>query len=92
MRFKGTHNLSEFCKYFLTTYVGTVGSNGRLLRARFALETWNCFERTLAGVGRTNNAIEGWHAHLNALFPRAHLPLSQFIVRMQKEDERTHNC
>ncbi|KAH7714763.1 hypothetical protein AAVH_17868 [Aphelenchoides avenae] len=82
--------LNAYCTYIRKTYIGTVVGN-RLVRSRYDYSNWNCFEQTVHGDARTNNAVEGWHAWLNARFPRAHPPMSQFIIRIQKEEERTFN-
>ncbi|KAH7714640.1 hypothetical protein AAVH_17989, partial [Aphelenchoides avenae] len=43
----------------------------------------------------TNEVVQGynqgWHAHINSLFPRGDMPLTQFIVRLQKEEEKIRN-
>ena len=79
-----------YAEYIENTYVGR-RQGYQMCSGRYEIEAWNCFHRTLFGDPRTNNAIEGWHTMLNGLFPRASLPMSQFIIRVQKEEERTRN-
>lgn len=38
----------------------------------------------------TRRGLEGWHMQLNLLFPKSNMTMSQFILRIQKEDERTY--
>ncbi|KAH7719212.1 hypothetical protein AAVH_13370 [Aphelenchoides avenae] len=83
-------DLKNFLHYFRRTYVGYT-QRGRMIPPRYPIGTWNCFTRTLHGEARTNNAVEGWHTFLNSKFPRAKMPMSQFVARIQKEDERCYN-
>ncbi|KAH7714058.1 hypothetical protein AAVH_18597, partial [Aphelenchoides avenae] len=82
--------LKDFVLYFKNTYIGHVEGR-RFIKARFGIDTWNCFMRTINGNARTNNSVEGWHAHLNAMFAKANMLLTQFIVRVKKEEERVRN-
>ncbi|KAH7703098.1 hypothetical protein AAVH_29737 [Aphelenchoides avenae] len=82
--------LNEFQEYFRSTYVGTE-VRGQYIGARFDMELWNCFTRTLQGSARTTNALEGLHNWINSQFPRSDMVMSQFVVRLQREEERTHN-
>lgn len=94
---------SEFVAYIGNTYTGRE-VNGKLVRPRFSPRDWSVFTRTLEGAPRTNNGTEGgsstvyslrditclgWHAALNRMFPKAHPTLSQFLIRIRKEEERT---
>uniref|UniRef100_A0A915DE43 Transposase n=1 Tax=Ditylenchus dipsaci TaxID=166011 RepID=A0A915DE43_9BILA len=47
------------------------------------------FSAGLDGLPKTNNAVEGWHKGFNARFRKAHMSLSQFIVRLKAEEEKT---
>lgn len=92
-RFYGTKQKvkrSEYVRYFHQNYVGFT-HQGRYVRARFDPHSWNVFARTLNGDPRSNNGTEGWHASLNADYPRSNLPMSQCIIRLQREEEKTRN-
>lgn len=55
----------------------------------FEIQDYNSFDAVLQDGPRTNNAVEGWHFAFNKRFPKARLPLSQFIMRLKDEEERT---
>ena len=64
------HNpeLLPFLEYFEATYIGLPNRRGQPGRPvpRFPINFWNMFERTQAGIARTNNIVEGWHSGLEA--------------------------
>ncbi|KAH7717801.1 hypothetical protein AAVH_14788 [Aphelenchoides avenae] len=80
--------LNKFVQYFESTYLGRKMPGGRRGAPRFPVSSWNCNRRTIDESPRTNNAQEGWHAYLNAQFSRSNLPMTQFLIRIQKEEER----
>lgn len=82
--------VAEYAKYFERTYVGET-VRGRRMPPRFDPQEWSVFQRTLDANPRTNNATEGGNAALNRLFPKADPTLSQFIVRIKRQEERTRN-
>uniref|UniRef100_A0A915EA86 OTU domain-containing protein n=1 Tax=Ditylenchus dipsaci TaxID=166011 RepID=A0A915EA86_9BILA len=57
--------------------------------ALYPIEVWNCYDLLLKKNPRTDNAHEGWHFRFNMRFPKAHMSLSQFILRLQDEEEET---
>ena len=78
----------EYLEYFEKTYIRC--RTGRVLREGvFPTALWNHREAAINGMPRTNNAIEGWHNSFNQRFPKSKMPLSQFIVRLQSEEEKT---
>lgn len=89
VRRKQKRTFSEFVQYFESTYLGRKMPGGRRGAPRFPVSSWNCNRRTIDESPRTNNAQEGWHAYLNAQFSRSNLPMTQFLIRIQKEEERT---
>lgn len=81
----------EYKLYFARTYVGQL-LRGRRMPPRFTTSEWNVFQRTLDGCPRTNNANEGYNSALNRLFQKANTVMSQFILRIKHEKERTRNA
>lgn len=79
----------EYIKYFKETYVCRTDDLGFAQPPTYAVESWNSFDAVLRGDPTTNNAVEGWHHVFNSSFGKARLPLSQFVVRMKMEEEKT---
>jgi hypothetical protein len=57
---------------------------------RFALDLWNCYERTRLGLPRTNNNLEGWHNALQATI-KSHPHLLSLIDSLKLEQSNTEN-
>ena len=70
----------NFEKYYVDRILA-VQPNGRLVRATpmFPQTSWNLFERTLRGEGRTNNFAEAAHRRLKKEFNADHPSLWRFI-------------
>ncbi|KAH7720010.1 hypothetical protein AAVH_12542 [Aphelenchoides avenae] len=64
-----------FMRYFGDTYIGKT-VRGQYSPSRYEPRHWNCHLRTLRGEARTNNACE---------------VLSQFVLRIRKLEEKSHN-
>ncbi|XP_003738025.1 uncharacterized protein LOC100903633 [Galendromus occidentalis] len=52
--------LTSFINYFEATWIGRPRNP-----ATMKIGWWNAHEATVSAVGRTNNAIEGWHSAFN---------------------------
>ncbi|KAK0402450.1 hypothetical protein QR680_016340 [Steinernema hermaphroditum] len=72
--------LNDLFEYFDDTYIG---SNEI---ARYAVEDWNVHDTVETHLGRTNNAIEGWHSALNKRFRKANPPFSTLIFELKEEE------
>jgi hypothetical protein len=54
----------QLVTYFEAYYIGCLrgrGAKQRRVTPSYPIETWNVQERTLAGMPRTNNPVEGFH-------------------------------
>ncbi|KAL3683227.1 hypothetical protein R1sor_001249 [Riccia sorocarpa] len=60
--------LSPLLDYFQDTWVGRPMRYGRTRHApTFAVQLWNQYHKTLEGLPRTNNSVEGWHKTFSSL-------------------------
>lgn len=75
-------------RYFERTYI-TRRVNGQATHGKFKIADWNCRAAALQGLPRTNNDIEAWHRTFNERFPVSNMLLSQFIIRLKDEEEKT---
>ena len=71
--------------YFESTYIGRELGD-RLRPPAYAPEEWTQFQRTLDGLGRTNNNIEGWHRRF-AGRAGVHPNVFSLLQRIQAEEE-----
>ncbi|MCP3664483.1 MAG: transposase [Gammaproteobacteria bacterium] len=78
--------LEEVISYFEATYIGKpFGRAGRRKVPLFPTETWNQYQRTLDGLSRTNNAVEGWHRAFLSQVVTHHPSIWKFIDCLRKE-------
>uniref|UniRef100_A0A915CN31 OTU domain-containing protein n=1 Tax=Ditylenchus dipsaci TaxID=166011 RepID=A0A915CN31_9BILA len=82
-------NIKEYLGYIESTYVRRFNKEREPIDALYPIEVWNCYDLLLKKNPRTDNAHEGWHFRFNMRFPKAHMSLSQFILRLQDEEEET---
>ena len=54
---------------------------------RYAIETWNTYERVINGMPRQKNTCEAWNTRFNALLGRCHPNLHLFLDALYKEDQ-----
>ena len=54
---------------------------------RYPVPTWNVHHRTLEGIPRTNNSVEGWNHRFNTLVGKAHVNVFQFVEELQEEEK-----
>jgi hypothetical protein len=50
----------------------------------YNLESWNCRFRILNNLPLTNNALEGYHSGLKAIFTRPHPSLTHFVFELRE--------
>ena len=72
--------LRSFINYFESTWVGR-----SLNPARFDARLWDAHEATVAGIARTNNHVEGWHAAFAGRVGCAHPTVFKFIESLKCE-------
>lgn len=51
----------------------------------FPIEFWNCYDRFLNKIPRSNNAVEGWHFRINSTLQGSHPTVWTCIEKLQKE-------
>ena len=76
--------LGEFLVYFETTWLGAV-QRGRRRHPCFDISLWNVREKTLLGIPRTNNSVEGWHRAFQQRMSVVHPNLSHLMTKLKKE-------
>ncbi|KAF2897699.1 hypothetical protein ILUMI_08474 [Ignelater luminosus] len=59
--------LRPFMDYFEDNWIGRPSRGNRLRPPSVSLEMWNQYERTLVGLPKTNDYIEGWHRKFSSL-------------------------
>ena len=76
--------LSDFLGYFEATWIGVI-QRGRRRRPAFALSMWNTTERTINGIPRTTNSLEGWHRAFEQRMTITHPTLCRLVSKLRKE-------
>ena len=77
--------LNPILDWFEDSYIGRpFGRNGNRRRPLFPVETWNCHERVLNGVDRTNNYAEAAHKRLKEEFGVHHPSIWTFIDKLKR--------
>ena len=71
--------------YFEDTYIGrpTQGQNRRA--PRYAISMWNMHDRVADDLPRTNNALEGWHNHMQSNVSSMHPNIWKFLDVLKRE-------
>lgn len=64
-----TEEMDAFIDYFVETYLGKVGRNGRRGQPRIKINRWNKFEYALRAVPCTNNGAEAFNGAWNKSTP-----------------------
>ncbi len=83
----------QILTYFDTTYVNGRYRNKENVELKYIFtrtpplfppSTWNVFELTKAGIGRTNNISEGWNNKFATLVRINHPNSSGFLLKLYK--------
>jgi hypothetical protein len=77
--------LNELFGYFESTYVGRKPVRGPRRRPRYNTMVWSVRARTLQGIPRTNNKVEGFHRGLQAMFDGPKPTMWRFLSGLKKE-------
>ncbi|XP_068224123.1 uncharacterized protein [Palaemon carinicauda] len=80
--------LDGFLQYFETTWLG-VFQRGRRRRPKFEVKLWSCYERTLNGLPRTNNMLEGWHNAFKRRMTIIHPTEEKLLRKLRSEQAST---
>ncbi|XP_034231509.1 uncharacterized protein LOC117639742 [Thrips palmi] len=78
--------LDDIVTHLDVHYVRGVERRRRRVAPRFGPAIWNTYEAALAGEQRTNNAVEGWHNHLQRLMVIRHASIWRFLENLKKEE------
>ena len=92
--FPEEENVESFLEYVEKNYI-----RGKITRIRrnhpvrgppkFPPEFWSVHQRTVQGLPRTQNAIEGWHNRLNGLISSPHPSPLKCVELIRKEEHTT---
>ena len=54
---------------------------------RYPIQTWNVHGRTLQGIARTNNSVEGWNRRFGTLLGKHHPNIFEFLEALMEEEK-----
>lgn len=80
------HRMHDLYEYFETYYIGRKPNRGPRRRPRFSIETWSVRQRTLEGLPRTNNKVEGFHRGIQSMFDGPNPNIWKFFRGIQREN------
>ncbi len=84
-------NVLGLFKYFESSYIGSKSrGKGARKEPRFPIDMWNVHGRTLEGMPRTSNNVEGWHNGFSVIVSN-HPHLLKLIDAMKAEQSNTEN-
>ena len=66
--------------------LGRIRGRGRTA-PRYPPRVWNCHIRTLQGLPRTNNSVEGWHRRLKTVIGKEHPSLYVLLSALMEEEK-----
>jgi hypothetical protein len=75
--------LEPVVDYFEDNYVGRMRM--RRGNARFPIPLWNCYERVLDNLPRSNSSVEGWNNRFLCLLGCTHANIWKFADALKKE-------
>ena len=65
--------LRPFLNYFESTWIGSFDRRQRRRPPLFEISLWNCYQSVLEGLGKTNNACEGFNRSMNSMLSASHI-------------------
>ena len=79
-------NIDDFLGYFQTTWVEGLSTGRRAPgNAKFPPTTWNCFDRTLSQLNRTNNFVEAWNKKFAGVVGHSNPTIWNFLAAVKME-------
>jgi len=81
-----TSGWMEVYDYFEDTYIGRSGRRGQRRSPYLSKSMWNVKKRTLEGIPRTNNRLEGWHRGIQSMVDSLHPSLFRLLKGLQREE------
>ena len=78
--------LTDLYDYFEDTYIGRQGRRGVRRNPQIPKEMWNVKERTISGIPRTTNKLEGWHRGIQAMLDSPHPSIFRCFAALQREE------
>ena len=76
--------------YFEANYIGRPRADGGRRNPLFPIEMWSMHQRTIDGLPRTNNHVEGWHRRFQADVGAHHPNFWRFLTVLRREEALTH--
>lgn len=83
--YSSSQSIEEFVDYFEDTWIGRRRRGGRRRVPMFETNEWNCYQRVLEDVSKTNNSVEGWHRAFSVMLGADHPTIWRLIEALQKE-------
>lgn len=80
------NELQPLYSYFEDTYIGRPRRRQGRRPPNFAIDLWNVRSRTVDGVPRTTNKLEGWHRAIQLNFDSNHPSIWRFIDGLRREE------
>ena len=81
--------LDDFLEYFESTWIQGASTSRRAASARFPPTSWNCVERTLCHISRTNNTLEAFNRYFAAKVGHSNPTIWNFLSAMFLEQTDT---
>ena len=78
--------LDSVVDYFESNYIGNINRGGRRRQPLFPPSLWTQYQRTVDGLPRTNNSVEGWHNAFSGSINKAHPSVRALALRLQREE------
>ena len=78
-------------QYFERNYIGRrVGRRQVRRMPEMEIEVWNVRNRTVEGIPRTQNQVEGWHRGIQSMFDGYRPTIWSFLAGLQREQVLQH--
>ena len=81
--------LRQFLNYFESTWISSFNRRRERQPPIFAVALWNCRQSVLDGLGKTNNACEGFNRAINSMLGAAHPTIFKLLDCLKKQQELT---
>ena len=81
--------LRPFLNYFESTWISSYDRRRNRRDPIFDVTLWNCYQSVLDGLGKTNNACEGFNRAVNSMLGAAHPTIFKLLDSLKKQQELT---